>query len=101
MMNLARREPFTIDISFDCGIGELEDFTLSVVQNGKTVLTKSMREALIADDGYSASLMLTGDETAMLRPCDPAWVQVRGDLPNGGEQHSAVYELNVVDVLNG
>ena len=99
MMNLTRREPFTLDISFDCGVDELEDFVMSVCQNGKPVLTKSKRDALIDDGGHSASMKLSGEETARLQPCDPAWIQVRAVLPDGEEQHSAVYELNVVDVL--
>ncbi len=100
MMNLTRRAPFTLDISFDCSVDELEDFILSVRQNGKTVLTKRKRDALVDDGGYSASLVLSGEETALLRPCDPAWIQVRAALLNGEGQHSAVYELNVVDVLD-
>lgn len=101
MMNLTRREPFALVISFDCGVDELEDFVLSVCQNGKTVLTKSKRDALVDDGRYSASLVLTGEETALLLPCDPAWMQVRAVLSGGGEEHSGIYELNIVDVLNG
>lgn len=100
MMNLTRGEPFALIISFDCSVDELEDFLLSVRQNGKNVLTKSKRDALIDDSKYSASIVLSGEETALLQPCNPAWIQVRAALLNGEGQHSAAYELNVVDVLD-
>ena len=100
MMNLTRGEPFALNISFDCSVDELEDFILSVRQNGKNVLTKSKRDALIDDGKYSASIVLSGKETALLQPSDPAWIQVRAALLNGEGQHSAAYELNVVDVLD-
>ena len=101
MMNVTRREPYTLNIFFDCEIGQLEDFVLSIVQNGKTVLAKDMRDALIDEGGRSASLTLSGEETALLQPCEPAWVQARAVLSDGEEQHSGIYELNVIDVLNG
>ena len=100
MMNLTRRAPFTLEISFDCSVNELEDFILSVRQNGKSVLTKSKRDALVDDSNYSASIVLSGEETALLQPSDPAWIQVSATLLNGEGQHSAAYELNVVDVLD-
>lgn len=100
MMNLIRREPFPLEISFDCSVDELEDFVLSVRQNERIVLTKSRRDALIDDGRYSASIVISGDETALLQSCDPAWIQVRATLLNGEEQHSAAYELNIVDVLD-
>lgn len=100
MMNLTRREPFPLDISFDCSVDELEDFVLSVRQNEKIVLTKTKRDALIDDGRYSASIVISGEETALLQPCDPAWIQVRATLLNGDGQHSAAYELNIIDVLD-
>lgn len=100
MMNMTRRESFTLDISFDCDIGELEDFSMSILQNGRSVITKHMRDAVIRDGGCGASIVLPGEETALLHPCEPAWVQVRATLRNGEEQHSEAYEINIVDVLD-
>lgn len=100
MMNLTRSESFTLDIDFDCGVGELKDFHMSLCQGGRLVLTKQMREAVIDDAGRSASFTLSGEETARLNPHDPAYAQVRAVLLSGVELHSAAHEINVVDVLN-
>ena len=100
MMNVTRREPFILDIDFDCGVEELKDFHLSLCQGGRAVLTKQMREAVIDDTGRRASFTLTGEETARLNPFDPAYVQIRAVLLSGEELHSAAHEVNAVDVLN-
>ena len=100
MMNATRKEPFAIDVSFDCNIGDLESFALSFIQKGKLLLTKTMYDAVVCEERRIASLLLSGDETALFSSGEPVWVQVRAVLPGGEVRHSEVYEINVVDVLN-
>lgn len=99
MMNMTRREPFTIDVSLDCDVNTLQDFVLNISQSGRTVCGKSMRDAVIGEGGRSASMTLTGEETAMFRSSEPAYAQARAVLANGEYMHSEAEEINVVDVL--
>lgn len=100
MMNMTRREPFMIVVSFDCDVSALLDFTLSITQGGQTVCSKGMPDAVIGEDGRSASIMLTGEETAKFHPTDPAYVQARAVLADGEYLHSGAEEINIVDVLD-
>ena len=100
MMNMTRGEPFTVDISFDCEVAALRDFALIFFQRGSPLLTKSMKDAAVDDTGYRASVALSGEETALFQPCDPAWAQVRAVLANGENLHSEAREINIVDVLD-
>lgn len=100
MMNATRKEPFTIDISFDCEVETLRDFTLSFLQDGAVVLAKSMRDALLDEELRCAYVTLSGEETARFSPCDPVYAQVRAVLTDGEELHSEAAEINVVDVLD-
>lgn len=100
-MNLTRGEPFEIDVGFDCGVELLRDFTLSIAQGGRVLLKRGMRDALIGGEGRCASLCFPGGETARLRPCDPAYAQVRAVLMTGDELYSGAEEINIVDTLGG
>ena len=99
MMNLTRREPFTIDISLDCDADTLQDFMLYICQSGRSVCGKGLQDAVIGEGGRSASVTLTGEETAMFRSFEPAYAQACAVLANGEHLHSEAEEINVVDVL--
>ena len=100
MMNLTRGESFTIEIFFDLDMEELENFEVSVVQNGKTVMRKGMEEAVIDRDEKRAWMTLSGEETARLSSGGPAWAQTRGILTDGETLLSEVEEISAVDTLH-
>ena len=100
MMNLTRGESFTIEIFFDLDMEELENFEVSVVQNGKTVICKGMAEAVIDRDEKCARMTLSGEETAKLHSGGPAWAQTRGILTDGETLLSEVEEISAVDTLH-
>ena len=99
-MNATRGEPFTVDISFDCHRDALRDFTLTLKQRGRIMLTKAMGDAVIDETGYNAAVTLSGEETAQLRPNAPVFAQVRAELLSGDALYSGVHEINVVDILD-
>ena len=100
MMNLTRGENFTIEIFFDLDMEELENFEVSVVQNGKTVISKGMAEAVIDRNEKCAWMTLSGEETAKLHSGGPAWAQTRGILTDGETLLSEVEEISAVDTLH-
>ena len=100
MMNLTRGESFTIEIFFDLDMEELENFEVSVVQNGKTVISKGMAEAVIDRNEKCAWMTLSGEETAKLHSGGPAWAQTRGILTDGETLLSEVEEISAVDTLH-
>ena len=99
-MNLTRGESFTIEIFFDLDMEELENFEVSVVQNGKTVISKGMAEAVIDRNEKCAWMTLSGEETAKLHSGGPAWAQTRGILTDGETLLSEVEEISAVDTLH-
>ena len=101
MMNLVRGEPFSLSISFEGSAENLRDFALTLSQRGRCVLEKRQEDTMMGEDGLSALVAFTGDETAMLSPYAPAYTQVRAELETGEKLYSAVEEVNVVDVLDG
>ena len=100
MMNIVRGEPFSVSISFDGNVEILRDFVLKLSQRGHCVLKKKQGDTVMGEDGRSALVTITGAETAMLSPYDPAYTQVQAELENGEMLYSDVEELNVIDVLD-
>ena len=100
MMNIVRGEPFSVSVSFDGSAELLRDFVLKLSQRGRCIFEKKQEDTVMGEDGLSALVAFSGDETAMLSPYAPAYTQVQAELENGEKLYSAVEELNVVDVLD-
>ena len=101
MMNIVRREPFTLRVTFEGDAEALRDFTLCLSQRGRILLRKGRADAHLREDGQCALIGLSGAETAALSPYEPAYAQVRAELEGGEALFSEVEEFNVVDVLDG
>ena len=99
MMNLTRGETFTAEVTLDTAPEEMENLTLSIVQDGRTVVHREKTDAEQNEDGRSVSFRFTGAETAALRAGVPAFAQARGALRDGEVMKSAVEELCVLDTL--
>lgn len=101
MMNMIRGEAFPFSISFDGDVETLCDFSLELSQRGRLLLRKKREDAVMSEDGQSALITFSGEETARLSPYEPAFAQVQAELQDGEKLHSAVEEINIVDVLGG
>ncbi len=98
MINAVRHESFPLNVSFEGEVSAMRDFRLTVVQGGRVRLCRGLRDAEMID-AHNACVTFSGAETALLMPCEPAWVQAAVLLQDGEEVHSEVREINVVDVL--
>ena len=101
MMNIVRGETFSLSINFEGSAETLRGFALTLSQSGRCVLRKKREDAVMGEDGLSAYVTLSGEETALLSPYAPAYTQVQAELENGEKLYSGVEEVNVVDVLDG
>ena len=101
MMNITRGEAFTIEISLDTDRAALESLELIIMQCRKTILQKSLDDALFDADERHAYITLNSEETALLCSGEPAYAQSRATLVGGEMLHSEVEEINPIDLLGG
>ena len=99
MMNMTRNEEFTLELSLDMDLEDLDKLALCVMQNGHTVLRREKEDALPDVVGKRVYFTFTGQETAALKAGDPAFAQARGALPGGAVIHSEVEEISVYDTI--
>ncbi len=88
-----------VEISLDTDREALESLELIVMQRGKTILRKSLDDALFDNDERHAFIQLAGEETALFRGGIPAYAQSRATLVGGERLHSEVEEINPIDLL--
>lgn len=100
MMNLTRGEPFSVELAFDGDTDMIEDYALTIAQNGRSVLHKGAEDAVFYKEEQRALATFDGRETGRLRAGEPAFIQLRVRLTDGEALHSGVEEIAVAELLD-